>query len=138
MLTRSYVKMPLSFVIVGNIAVTTRKSLRITSLKRKRKERRFVDLRIILILHCGNKFLKQVLNFCFKLDDIDPNYGSITKSFFLRKVGITFSEHNVGFKKIMNSYIQFWMDCYSFLIFFLNCQLPHEIKRSQSKLKVAK
>ena len=29
-------------------------SLGITYLKRKRKERRFADLRTILILHCGN------------------------------------------------------------------------------------
>ena len=60
------------------------------SLKRKREERRFVDLRIILILHCGNDFLKQVLNFRFKLDDNVPRYGSTIKSSFLGTVGITF------------------------------------------------
>ena len=54
-------------------------SLAITSLKRKGGKRRFVDLRIILMLHCGNEFLKQVLNFCFKLDDILPRYGSTIK-----------------------------------------------------------
>ena len=52
--------------------------------------RRLVDLRIILILHCGNEFLKQVLNFCFKLDAIVPRYGSIIKRYFLGTVGITF------------------------------------------------
>ena len=67
-------------------------SLGITSLKRKREERQFVDLRIILILHCGNEFLMQVLNFRFKLDDNVPSYGSTIKSFFLGTVGITFFE----------------------------------------------
>ena len=65
-------------------------SLAITSLKQKREERRFVDLRIILTLHCGNEFLKQVLNFPFKLDGIVPRYGSTIKSSFLETVGITF------------------------------------------------
>ena len=65
-------------------------SLEITSLKRKREERRFVNLRFILILHCGNEFLKQVFNFCFKLDDNVLGYGSTTKSYFLGTVGITF------------------------------------------------
>ena len=65
-------------------------SLVITSLKQKREERRFADLRIILMLHCGNEFLMQVLNFHFKLDDIIPRYGSIIKSSFLGTVGITF------------------------------------------------
>ena len=65
-------------------------SLGITSLKQKREERRFVDLRIFLILHCGNEFLNQVLNFCFKLDDNVPRYGSTIKSSFLGTVGITF------------------------------------------------
>ena len=58
MLTRSYVKMALSFAIISNIAVTTQKYilcetvtfLRIASSRRNREERRFVDLRIILIL----------------------------------------------------------------------------------------
>ena len=31
-------------------------SLGVTSLKWKREERGFVDLKIILILHCGNEF----------------------------------------------------------------------------------
>ena len=65
-------------------------SLGTTSLKRKKEERRFVDLRIILILNHGNKFLKQLLNFCFKLDDKVPRYGSSIKSFFLGTAGITF------------------------------------------------
>ena len=65
-------------------------SLEITSLKRKREERRFVDLRIVLILQCGNEFLKQVLNFHFKLDDNVPRYGSTTKSSFLGTVETTF------------------------------------------------
>ena len=68
-------------------------SLGITSLKRKREERRFVDLRIILMLDCGNQFLKQVLNFCCKLDDNVPRYGSTINNSFLGAVGITFSEH---------------------------------------------
>ena len=42
------------------------------------------------MLHCGNEFLKQVLNFCFKLDDNVPRYGSTIKSSFLGTVGITF------------------------------------------------
>ena len=65
-------------------------SLGIKSLKRKREERRFVGLIIILILHSGNEFLEQILNFHFKLDDNVPRYGSTTKSSFLGTVGITF------------------------------------------------
>ena len=65
-------------------------SLGITYLKRKREERRFVDLRIILLLDCGNEFLKQVLNVSFKLDDNVPRYESTIKSSFLGSVGITF------------------------------------------------
>ena len=65
-LTGPYVNMVLRFTVVSKYAFTTRKfiyyvrrnSLGITSLKRKRKERRFVDLRIILMLRCGNEFLK--------------------------------------------------------------------------------
>ena len=34
--------------------------------------------------------MKQVLNFCFELDDNGPRYGSTTKSSFLGTVGITF------------------------------------------------
>ena len=52
--------------------------------------RRLVNLRIILILYCGNEFFKQVLNFCFKLDTIVPRYGSIV-----------FSEHKVCLKKVL-------------------------------------
>ena len=65
-------------------------SLGITSLKWKREERRFVDLIIILMLHCGDEFLRQVLNFRFKLDDNVPRYGSTIKSSFFGTVGITF------------------------------------------------
>ena len=39
----------------------------------------------MLILHCGNEFLKQVLNFRFKLDDNLPRYGSILKSSLFKK-----------------------------------------------------
>ena len=74
-------------------------SLGITSLKGKREERQFVDLRIILILHCGNEFFKQVLHFCFKSDDNVPRYGSSIKSSFLGTVGITFSRTWSLFKK---------------------------------------
>ena len=89
-LTRSYFKMVVSFAIVSNVTVTARNlytmwncsSLRMTSLKRKREERRFVDIRIILLLHCGGEFLKQVLNFCFKVDGNVPRYGSTIKWFF--------------------------------------------------------
>ena len=42
-----------------------------------------------VILHCGNEFLKQVLNFFFKVGDMFPKYGSIFKSYFLVIVGIT-------------------------------------------------
>ena len=52
--------------------------------------RRLVNLRIILILYCGNEFFKQVVNFCFKLDTIVPRYGSII-----------FSEHKVCLKKVL-------------------------------------
>lgn len=64
-------------------------SLGVVSLKRKREERRFVDSNIVLMLHCCNGFLKQVLNICFKLDDIVPLYGSTIKISFLGTVGIT-------------------------------------------------
>ena len=63
-------------------------SLGVTSLKWKREERRFVGLKIILILHCGNEFLKQVLNFRPKL--MTSFRDVITKSSFLDIVGITF------------------------------------------------
>ena len=79
-------------------------SLRTTSLKWKREEKRFVDFRIILILHCGKEFLKQVLVFCFKLDDNVPRYGSIIKCFFLGTAGITFFGTWSLFKKDL-------MDC---------------------------
>ena len=104
------------------------------SLKRKREERRFVDLRIILILHCGNEFLKQVLNFCFKLDDIISRYRRTIKSFFLGTVGITFLEHELCLKQVSLIALKFLMDNYSFLR-FLNFQLPNEIRCNQSKLK---
>ena len=58
--------------------------LGITPLKRKREERRSVDLRIILMLPCSNEFLKQVLNFDFNMDDNVPRYGSTIKSSFFR------------------------------------------------------
>ena len=58
-------------------------------MKQKREEWRFFHLRIVLILHCGNEFLRQVHNFCFKLDDKVPRYGRTIKSFFLG-TGITF------------------------------------------------
>ena len=111
-LTRSYVNMALSFAVVSNNVVTTRKfntkwdcnSYGITSLKRKRKERWFVDLRIILILHCSNEFLKQVLNFHFKSDDGIPRYGSTINSSFLGKVGITFFGTWSLFKKDLMNY----------------------------------
>ena len=61
------------------------------SLKQKRGERRFVDLRIISILHCCHDLLREVLNFHFKLNDTVPKYRSIMmKSTFLGTVGITF------------------------------------------------
>ena len=85
--------MALSFTIVRDINVTAQKFIyyvRITSLQWKREERPFVDLRIILMLHCGNEILKQILNFFFKLDDIVPRYGSTIKSSYLGTVGITF------------------------------------------------
>ena len=51
------------------------------------------------MLHCGNKFLKQALNFCFKLGDIVPSYGSAIKSSFFGRVEITFFETCSLFKK---------------------------------------
>ena len=56
-------------------------SLGVTFLKQKKDERRFVDLRITLILHSRNKCLKQVLNF-LKLDNIVPRYGSFIRTSF--------------------------------------------------------
>ena len=50
-------------------------------------ERQFMDLRIILMSHCFNEFLKKVLNFRFKLDGIVPRYGSTIKSSFSGTVG---------------------------------------------------
>ena len=41
-------------------------------------------------MNFDNEFLKQVLNFCFTLDDKVPRYGSTIKSSFLGIVGITF------------------------------------------------
>ena len=49
-----------------------------------------MDLSIILMSHCVNEFLKKVLNFRFKLDDIVPRYGSTIKSSFLGTVEIVF------------------------------------------------
>ena len=58
-------------------------SLGITSLKRKREERWFVDFKITLMLHCGNEFRMEVCSFCFKFDDIVPRKGKIISiSFF--------------------------------------------------------
>ena len=53
------------------------------------------------MLHCGNEFLKQVVNFRFKLDDNVPRYASAIKSSFQEKLEIPFSEHQVGLKKIL-------------------------------------
>lgn len=49
----------------------------------------FVELGIALILPWGDEFSKHVLNFCFKLDEIVPGYGSIVKKSFLGTAGIT-------------------------------------------------
>ena len=76
--------MALSYVISSNIAVTARKIINyvrllllgITYLKRKRKERRFADLQIILILKSGTEFLKHYLNLRFKLNDNVSRYGN--------------------------------------------------------------
>ena len=42
------------------------------------------------MLHCGNYFLKQVLDFCFRLDDNVSKNGSTIKGFYLGTVGTTF------------------------------------------------
>ena len=54
------------------------------------------------MLHCGNEFLKQVVNFRFKLDDNVPRYGSTIKSSFLWTVGIwsSFKKDLMGFSII--------------------------------------
>ena len=65
-------------------------SLTITSIKRKREKRRFVDLRINLMSHYRNEFLKQVLNMRFTLDGIVPRYRNTIKSSFLGTAEITF------------------------------------------------
>ena len=54
------------------------------------------------MLDCGNQFLKQVLNFCFKLDDTVPRYGSTIKSSFLVAFGITFGTWNFFKKDFMD------------------------------------
>ena len=51
--------------------------------------------------HYGNEFLKQTLNFCFKLDDNVPRYGSTIKSFFKEQLKLLFSEHIQPFFFIM-------------------------------------
>ena len=56
------------------------------------------------MLHCGGKFLKQVLNFCFKLDGIVPRYGSARKDSFLGTDGIPFFGTYGSFKK-------YFIDC---------------------------
>ena len=76
--------------ILTNEIIGITYSLAITSLKRKIEERRFIDLKMFLMLHCGNEFLKQVLNFYFKLDGIVPRYGNTIKNSFLEKAGMTF------------------------------------------------
>ena len=53
------------------------------------------------MLHFGNWFLKQVLNFHFKLDDIVPRYGSFRKSSFLGTVESLFLEPKVNLKAIL-------------------------------------
>ena len=86
-----------------------------TFIKWKRQEKRFVNLRIILILHCGNEFLKEVLHFCFKLDDKVPRYGSAIKRSFLGTVGITFFGTWSLSKKYLMDYSIISDGSYSFL-----------------------
>ena len=82
--------MALSYVISSNIAVTARKIMNyvrllllgITYLKRKRKERRFADLQIILILKCGTEFLKHYLNLRFKLKTTFPDMETVLRTVF--------------------------------------------------------
>ena len=57
-------------------------SLGITSLKRKREERWFVDFKITLMLHCGNEFRMEVCSFCFKFDGMIPRKSEIISSSF--------------------------------------------------------
>ena len=80
--------------------------LGIASLKQKREERWFDDLRIFLMLLCGNESLKQVPNFCFKFDDIIPRYGSTIRSSFLGAVEI--SEHKVYLKTFYGLLYNSW------------------------------
>ena len=61
----------------------------ITSEKRKRAERRFVDFKITLMLHCGNEFRMEVCSFRFKFDDIVPRKGKIISSSFFGAVKYT-------------------------------------------------
>ena len=56
------------------------------------------------MLYCGNEFLKQNRNFCFKLDDIVPRYASAIKSSFLGTVGSTFFGTWSLFKKDFKDY----------------------------------
>ena len=65
-LTRFYVQMSLRFTIKVTLQLPRENlyimrdcnSLEKTSLKRKREERRFVDIRIVLMLHCGSELLQ--------------------------------------------------------------------------------
>ena len=60
------------------------------SLKLKKEESRFVDLKIILRLQAGNDFAKMECNFRLRLDGIVPNYGSMVNASFLGAVQHTF------------------------------------------------
>ena len=88
------------------------------------------------MLHCGNTFLKQILNFRFKLNDIVPRYEGTLKSPFLGTVGITFFATCNLFKKRFYGLLYYfsWI-AILFLRYLLNFQLPNEIRRSQTKLK---
>ena len=76
-------------------------SLDITSLKRKRDERWFVDFKITLMLHCGNEFRMEVCSFCFKFDDMVPRKSKIISSSFLELLNILVLEHKDCLKKFL-------------------------------------
>ena len=98
MLTGSYVKMVFSFPIVCNISVTACKFIYYVKLhlfrnnifQTEKRRKTIVDLKSFHITFLVMNFSSKFLNFCFKMGDRVPRYGSIMKSYFLGTVRITF------------------------------------------------
>ena len=67
----------------------------------KGRKRRFVDLKITLMLHCGNEFRMEVCSFRFKFDDKVPRKGKIISSSFFGAVKYTCFGTQSLFKKVL-------------------------------------